>query len=189
MRELLNAKVEQCSKFGTTLLKTEGKQIIEATHDMYWASGLPPYLSTTTKPECFSGENWLGHILECIRDELIRSMPSTSSSSMDMSDSAIEPTEEASHSTTAQPPMSTTAQSPPPPVSNIAQPPVSTAVQPPVLTTAQPLVSTTAAAQTTVSTTAQPSVLTTAAQPPPRVDHCSTPPPPPPCRPLLSHMC
>ena len=114
MRELLNAKVEQCSKFRTTLLKTEGKQIIEATHDMYWASGLPPYLSTTTKPECFSGENWLGHILEGIRDELIRFMPSTSSSSMDISDSAIEPTEEASHSTTAQPPMSTTAQSPPP---------------------------------------------------------------------------
>ena len=84
MRELLIAKVEQCSKFRTTLLKTEGKRLIEATNDMYWASGLPPYLSTTTKPECFPGKNWLGRILEDIRDELRQS---TSSSSMDTSDS------------------------------------------------------------------------------------------------------
>ena len=155
MRELLIAKVEQCSKFRTTLLKTEGKRLIEATNDMYWASGLPPYLSTTTKPECFPGKNWLGRILEDIRDELRQS---TSSSSMDTSDSTNTLIEEASRSTTDQPPVSTTAQ---PPVSITAQPPVSTPAQSPV----------SIIAQLPVSTTAQPPVSTTAQ--PPRVDHCS----------------
>ena len=132
MRELLIAKVEQCSKFRTTLLKTEGKRLIEATNDMFWASGLPPYLSTTTKPECFLGKNWLGRILEDIRDELRRS---TSSSSMDTSDSTNTLIEEAPRSTTDQPPVSTTAQ---PPVSTPAQSLVSTTAQLPVSTTAQP---------------------------------------------------
>ena len=157
MRELLIAKVEQCSKFRSTLLKTEGKRLIEATNDMYWASGLPPYLSTTTKPECFPGKNWLGRILEDIRDELRQS---TSSSSMDTSDSTNTLIGEASRSTTDQPPVSTTAQ---PPVSTNAQPPVSTTAQPPVSTPAQSPVSTTA--QLPVSTTSQPPVSTTA-QPP-----------------------
>ena len=165
MRELLIAKVEQCSKFRSTLLKTEGKRLIEATNDMYWASGLPPYLSTTTKPECFPGKNWLGRILEDIRDELRQS---TSSSSMDTSDSTNTLIGEASRSTTDQPPVSTTAQPPvstnaQPPVSTTAQPPVSTPAQSPVLTTAQLPVSTTS--QPPVSTTAQPPVSTTA-QPP-----------------------
>ena len=165
MRELLIAKVEQCSKFRSTLLKTEGKRLIEATNDMYWASGLPPYLSTTTKPECFPGKNWLGRILEDIRDELRQS---TSSSSMDTSDSTNTLIGEASRSTTDQPPVSTTAQ---PPVSTNAQPPVSTTAQPPVSTPAQSPVSTTAqlpvsiTSQPPVSTTAQPPVSTTA-QPP-----------------------
>ena len=165
MRELLIAKVEQCSKFRSTLLKTEGKRLIEATNDMYWASGLPPYLSTTTKPECFPGKNWLGRILEDIRDELRQS---TSSSSMDTSDSTNTLIGEASRSTTDQPPVSTTAQ---PPVSTNAQPLVSTNAQPPVSTTAQPPVSTPAqspvstTAQLPVSTTSQPPVSTTA-QPP-----------------------
>ena len=157
MRELLIAKVEQCSKFRSTLLKTEGKRLIEATNDMYWASGLPPYLSTTTKPECFPGKNWLGRILEDIRDELRQS---TSSSSMDTSDSTNTLIGEASRSTTDQPPVLTTAQ---PPVSTNAQPPVSTTAQPPVSTPAQSPVSTTA--QLPVSTTSQPPVSTTA-QPP-----------------------
>ena len=157
MRELLIAKVEQCSKFRSTLLKTEGKRLIEATNDMYWASGLPPYLSTTTKPDCFPGKNWLGRILEDIRDELRQS---TSSSSMDTSDSTNTLIGEASRSTTDQPPVSTTAQ---PPVSTNAQPPVSTTAQPPVSTPAQSPVSTTA--QLPVSTTSQPPVSTTA-QPP-----------------------
>ena len=157
MRELLIAKVEQCSKFRSTLLKTEGKRLIEATNDMYWASGLPPYLSTTTKPECFPGKNWLGRILEDIRDELRQS---TSSSSMDTSDSTNTLIGEASRSTTDQPPVSTSAQ---PPVSTTAQPPVSTTAQPPVSTPAQSPVSTTA--QLPVSTTSQPPVSTTA-QPP-----------------------
>ena len=157
MRELLIAKVEQCSKFRSTLLKTEGKRLIEATNDMYWASGLPPYLSTTTKPECFPGKNWLGRILEDIRDELRQS---TSSSSMDTSDPTNTLIGEASRSTTDQPPVSTTAQ---PPVSTTAQPPVSTTAQPPVSTPAQSPVSTTA--QLPVSTTSQPPVSTTA-QPP-----------------------
>ena len=38
----------------------------------------PPYLSTTAKPEYFPGENWLGRILEDMREELIRSSQSSS---------------------------------------------------------------------------------------------------------------
>ena len=78
MKQILDAKLEQCSKFRDELSKSQGKRIIEATQDTYWASGLPPYLSTTTKPEYFPGENWLGRILEDMREELIRSSQSSS---------------------------------------------------------------------------------------------------------------
>ena len=44
MKQILDAKLEQCSKFRDELSKSQGKRIIEATQDTYWASGLPPYL-------------------------------------------------------------------------------------------------------------------------------------------------
>ena len=78
MKQILDAKLEQCSKFRDELSKSQGKRIIEATQDTYWASRLPPYLSTTTKPEYFPGENWLGRILEDMREELTRSSQSSS---------------------------------------------------------------------------------------------------------------
>ena len=77
MKKILDAKLEHCSKFRNELLKSQGKCLIEATQYMYWASGLPPYLSITIKPEHFAGENWLGRILEDMREELIRSRQSS----------------------------------------------------------------------------------------------------------------
>ena len=84
MREIIGAKIEQCPKFKETLLKSEGKRLIEATQDMFWASGLPPNLSSSTKPECLPGCNCLGRILEDMRYDLIQSNQSDNLSTSDM---------------------------------------------------------------------------------------------------------
>ena len=84
MREILAAKCEQCPKFKETLLKSEGKRLVEATQDLYWASGLPPILSSSTKPECFPGCNWLGRILEDMRHDLTQSNQRDDQSTSDM---------------------------------------------------------------------------------------------------------
>ena len=84
MREILAAKCEQCPKFKETLLKSEGKRLVEATQDLYWASGLPPILSSSTKPECFPGCNWLGRILEDMRHDITQSNQRDDQSTSDM---------------------------------------------------------------------------------------------------------
>ena len=206
MRELLIAKVEQCSKFRSILLKTEGKRLIEATNDMYWASGLPPYLSTTTKPECFPGKNWLGRILEDIRDERRQS---TSSSSMDTSDSTNTLIEEAFRSTTDQPPVSTTAQ--PPRVDHCSVTCVDHCSTPRVDYCSTPCVDYCSAPRVDRCSASRVDHCSAPRVDPcsvtcvdhcstsrvdhcssPRVDHCSAPvstTAQPPCRPLLSHLC
>ena len=40
--------------------------------DLYWSSGLSPYLAKTTKPQFYPGMNELGAILETVRFELMR---------------------------------------------------------------------------------------------------------------------
>ena len=49
-----------------------GKQLVECTQDLYWASGLPPRYTETTKPEYYPGKTQLGRVLQSVREDLVR---------------------------------------------------------------------------------------------------------------------
>ena len=49
-----------------------GKQLVECTQDLYWASGLPPRFTESTKPNFYPGKNHLGHVLESVRKDLVK---------------------------------------------------------------------------------------------------------------------
>ena len=53
-------------------MKSMGKSIVESTQDLFWASGLPPRYSSSTKPVYFPGHNKLGHVPESVRSELVK---------------------------------------------------------------------------------------------------------------------
>lgn len=68
MSEVLIAKSRSNIDFHTTLLKTNDKQIVEATLDTTWGCGLPPLLAATVKT--FPGKNLCGTLLMELRSEL-----------------------------------------------------------------------------------------------------------------------
>ena len=72
MREILHAKADYCHLFRSTLIDSVGKRLVESTQDLFWASGLPPQFSSSTKSQYYPGRNELGHILESVRAELIK---------------------------------------------------------------------------------------------------------------------
>ena len=73
MREILHAKADCCPLFKTELMESQGKHLVESTHDQFWASGLPPSFTVTTKPDYYrGGGDQLGHILESVRNDLIK---------------------------------------------------------------------------------------------------------------------
>ena len=72
MREILHAKADCCPLFKTELMESQGNHRVESTHDLFWASGLPPSFTVTTKPDYYPGGNQLGHILESVRNYLIK---------------------------------------------------------------------------------------------------------------------
>ena len=72
MRDILHAKADYCPLFKSTLMDSVGMRLVESTQDLYWASGLPPRFTTTTKPRYYPGRNELGHILESVRSDLIK---------------------------------------------------------------------------------------------------------------------
>ena len=72
MKEILRAKSDYSPLFRSALLNSVGKQIVESTQDLFWASGLPPRYSASTKPEYYPGNNKLGHVLEQLRNDLIK---------------------------------------------------------------------------------------------------------------------
>ena len=72
MKEILRAKYDYSPLFRSALLNSVGKQIVESTQDLFWASGLPPRYSASTKPEYYPGNNKLGHTLEQLRNDLIK---------------------------------------------------------------------------------------------------------------------
>ena len=72
MRDILAAKATSCELFRTTLLKSGNQRLVEAGEsDLYWSSGLNPYLAATTKHQYYPGSNNLGILLEEIRDVYI----------------------------------------------------------------------------------------------------------------------
>ena len=48
MREILIAKADYCPMFKFELIDSSGKDLIECTQDLFWASGLSPRLTDTT---------------------------------------------------------------------------------------------------------------------------------------------
>ena len=72
MRDILHAKADYCPLFKSALIDTVGKHLVESTQDLFWASGLTPQYTTTTKPEYYPGRNELGRILESVRADLIK---------------------------------------------------------------------------------------------------------------------
>ena len=72
MKEILHAKADYCQLFRSALKESMGKRLVECTQDMYWASGLPPRYTLSTKPEHYPGFNTLGRVLESVRSDLIK---------------------------------------------------------------------------------------------------------------------
>ena len=72
LKEILHAKADCCPLFKRTLLESDGKRLIESTQDVYWASGLSPRDTTSTRPPYYPGSNHLGRILEQVRSWLLR---------------------------------------------------------------------------------------------------------------------
>ena len=71
MKEILHAKADCCPLFKRTLLESDGKRLVESTQDVYWASGLSPRDTASTRPSYYPGSNHLGRILEQVRSELL----------------------------------------------------------------------------------------------------------------------
>ena len=72
MKQILHAKADYCPLFRSTLIESTGKILVESTQDLFWASGLPPVFSDTTKPEYYPGRNHLGQVLNSVRKDLVR---------------------------------------------------------------------------------------------------------------------
>ena len=72
MRDILHVKADYCPIFKSTLIASVGKRLVESTQDLFWASGLPPQVTSSTKPEYYPGRNTLGHILESVRADLVK---------------------------------------------------------------------------------------------------------------------
>ena len=73
MKETLHIKADYCAHFKQSLLDSLNCRIVEAVQgDLYWSSGLSPYLASTTKSKFYPGMNELGGVLEAVRLDLIK---------------------------------------------------------------------------------------------------------------------
>jgi ribA/ribD-fused uncharacterized protein len=70
MEDLIEQKINKCPSFKEALILSENKYLVEATGDLYWASGLSPGLTAATLPDFFPGENMLGRILMAKRENI-----------------------------------------------------------------------------------------------------------------------
>ena len=63
MREILQAKADNCELFHESLLKSACKRLVESViGDIFWSSGLSSLLAASTKPTYFPGRNQLGSV-------------------------------------------------------------------------------------------------------------------------------
>ena len=58
------------ARFKQKLIQTGDRKLVEATRDLFWASGLSPKESVSTQPGYYPGLNQLGRVLERVRYEL-----------------------------------------------------------------------------------------------------------------------
>ena len=70
MEKVINAKANCSKDFRESLLATGEKRLIEARADLWWGSGMPYNLTTTTKPAFHPGKSWLGEIMMKLRSQL-----------------------------------------------------------------------------------------------------------------------
>ena len=64
MRNLLQAKLEQCQEFRSLLIEYADVTLAEATPSRLWATGLSPYMTEHTAPNFWPGNNLLGVMLK-----------------------------------------------------------------------------------------------------------------------------
>ena len=73
MKEILHIKADFCAYFKQSLLDSASSRLVEAVQgDLYWSSGLPPYLAATTKSQFYPGRNKLGSILESVHFDIMK---------------------------------------------------------------------------------------------------------------------
>ena len=70
MSNIIEAKAAQVPEFRERLLETEGTDLVEATYDKFWASGLSIDDTEKINPKFHPGPNKLGHLVMEIRDVL-----------------------------------------------------------------------------------------------------------------------
>lgn len=67
MRAILEAKFQACPDFRDKLMDTQDKFLVEATNNLYWASGLPPRATANQPIDSWPGRNQLGKLLMELR--------------------------------------------------------------------------------------------------------------------------
>ena len=68
MKEILHIKADFCAYFKQSLLDSASSRLVEAVQgDLYWSSGLPPYLAYTMKSQFYPGR-----ILESVRFDIMK---------------------------------------------------------------------------------------------------------------------
>ena len=73
MKEIVHIKADYCAHLKQSLLDSLNYRIVEAVQgDVYWSSGLSPYIASTTKSKFYTGMNELGGVLEAVRLDLIK---------------------------------------------------------------------------------------------------------------------
>ena len=70
MDDILLAKARCVPAFRQALSDSGSSTIVEATNNIFWGSGLNDYLTKTTKPTFYRGENALGYVLQHVRSML-----------------------------------------------------------------------------------------------------------------------
>ena len=72
-KEFLHIQADFCTYFKQSLLDSASSRLVEAVQgDLYWSSGLPPYLAATTKSQFYPERNELGSILESVRLDIMK---------------------------------------------------------------------------------------------------------------------
>ena len=71
MQTIKEAKAAQIPEFQQRLIETKGSFLVEATTDLFWASGLSPEETGKIDPKFYPGKNQLGSLLMEIRDVLL----------------------------------------------------------------------------------------------------------------------
>lgn len=78
MREILEAKLQQCAKFKDALANVKKTDIlVESTWDSYWGSGLNLTGTSHTVMQHWPGQNRLGRLLAGIASQLQRTEPTS----------------------------------------------------------------------------------------------------------------